>query len=449
MVEMRKMKGLWKLPGQDSYTKSGELTFDPKLGISLELIGFFGGDNKITGVEKHPIIHGITTDRKMVTLLNCEGFSLSQYNFPLKLTNYTAISALLGDKHIVSESELLFDVCSFHFDYLDEWIELSGFDVSIIESSIKYSQPKQIQFFTSKEKDIHIWFSFSGPQIASFIIKSCIEQKTMFQIDFHQQTSIDKLISEVSIIQNFLSLGFSHPTRLTELIVGKRQSDKTDYFEIFTPPNFDGVKDRWLPSSNMLFAFSDLGNETQKVFQNWIKLYSTIQPVLDLYFLSTYGSKSHDVTYFLNLVFALETLHRRTCKRKKFSEDEYKSMAAKLVDALKGHENDSHKNWLSEKIKYGNELSLRSRLIDLIENSHEVVTRKIKDVNRFVTCVVDTRNYHVHFDGSLETKALNGDDLFRYCTKLKVLLQVSLLKQLGFSNEMISNIKRTPTYWNS
>ena len=51
--------------------------------------------------------------------------------------------------------------------------------------------------------------------------------------------------------------------------------------------------------------------------------------------------------------------------------------------------------------------------------------------------MVDTRNYQTHHDEDLKERAADGEDLYRLTQKLKMLLEVCLLTEIGFNLEEI------------
>ena len=63
-----------------------------------------------------------------------------------------------------------------------------------------------------------------------------------------------------------------------------------------------------------------------------------------------------------------------------------------------------------------------------------------KERKSFINRVVATRNYLTHFDQSLEPQAARGEELYRITEKLKLLIEICLLRESGFEEERIRDL---------
>lgn len=95
---------------------------------------------------------------------------------------------------------------------------------------------------------------------------------------------------------------------------------------------------------------------------------------------------------------------------------------------------------LKSKLKYGNEFSLRKRLKEIFSKYQEILNEFIENKNAFIEKVVNTRNYQTHHDEDLRKRAAKGEGLYRLTQKLKKLLEICLLIELGFSREQIKGL---------
>ena len=89
------------------------------------------------------------------------------------------------------------------------------------------------------------------------------------------------------------------------------------------------------------------------------------EPALNLYFGVTTGGLRFLDAKVLALAQGLESYHRRTSDETLMD----KSVFENLRETLKAQCPEKHRKWLSEKLKYGNELSLRKR----IQETHQTV----------------------------------------------------------------------------
>jgi hypothetical protein len=444
-------KGYWKLPASENFTHYGELTCDPASGNKLNILGSFGNQNKQTGEEVHPIVHGLSIEGKMLTLLKCEGSGNSRLP-GISNVKFNIEVVLIGEDHIDKIEDCLFDTVDVQFRYLDEWIGIHGFDKNIHSNEsliIKYDPPEPIKICSSNFEKLYVAFSYKGPNFGYFIKENSIKQDTFFEFEFSRPQNLDTIFTKIETIKNFIAFATSRLTFITRLTCtsGEIPSKSKTYTILKTDSHFNENKEFIAPST-MLFSFSDIKNHASETFSAWFNIYERLSPVLELYFQSIYNRHISNTGYFLNLAFALETYDRRCTTDTEFSTDDYSKLSLLLLDALNESQSSSFREWLVGKLRYGNEKTFRKRLTTILSNSSQILSSKIPDSKAFIKKVVDTRNYYVHFDSRLNPIA--DSDFLQYNIRLKLLLQVCLLQELRFGNEAIEKyLKRTPTYWNA
>ena len=99
--------------------------------------------------------------------------------------------------------------------------------------------------------------------------------------------------------------------------------------------------------------------------------------------------------------------------------------------------NDQKESWKNGKIEFGNEVSLRKRLKDLIKYLDKFdITKKITNGNnkKFIDDVVELRNYYTHYGHD------NKPDIYHVISltfNLKLLLELCILNELNFDKEFI------------
>ncbi len=136
---------------------------------------------------------------------------------------------------------------------------------------------------------------------------------------------------------------------------------------------------------------------------------------------------------FMDNVRALESYHRYTHNNTRIPEEEYNLKIKKILDTVNLDQKDIE--WLSQKLKYGNEPSLNMRLKELIkENQNSYIKEKLKTYKNFCQAVADNRNFYTHYDKELEKKALRGGELFDINQKVEGILYSCIFKELGFDN---------------
>jgi RecG-like helicase len=107
-----------------------------------------------------------------------------------------------------------------------------------------------------------------------------------------------------------------------------------------------------------------------------------------------------------------------------------------------------YRNWLEEKLKYSNEKTLRKRLKELLDNFADILDNSIPDKDSFINKVVEWRNSLTHPERKTKEESKKGEELYNLSQKLKQLLEICLLKELGFSSDNIKNsISRNIRYY--
>jgi hypothetical protein len=120
------------------------------------------------------------------------------------------------------------------------------------------------------------------------------------------------------------------------------------------------------------------------------------------------------------------------------AKEEYQKVINALNDAMPATVIDGHKASLKNRIKFGNEYSLRKRL-DLLLDSLTPAGRDLvcRSSDNFATGFTETRHYFAHRTDELRPKALDGADLYWASEKVLLLLRLLLLKHLGLSDDTI------------
>lgn len=101
---------------------------------------------------------------------------------------------------------------------------------------------------------------------------------------------------------------------------------------------------------------------------------------------------------------------------------------------------DQYKEWLHDELVYSNEPSLRVRFTEILEACSGILDPFIQDSKSFINKVVNTRHYLTHYDARLKDKSAEGMELYHLTEKLRIVLEISLLKELGFSLGDIENL---------
>ena len=452
MLQNFKSNGYWKLPSSKTWQLYGELQFSTEKGIELNLIGSFENERHDSAL-KYDVIHGFTSDGKEVTLLNCIG--VRSIAIPGLTTVKVYAKYIIRGGLLSSIESIKVGISVVHFTFLDEWIDTHGFKTKPISKKeskpfktyIRYQQPELIKLLSNKEKDILVWFSVRAPLSITDVKTLSIDQKTYLNIKYHTDSSFEDALADLSKLRNFLAFGLSRIVVPSEIELRTKNVDgKTKKLTlIYQEQNYPNKFDSRIFDYTTLFSFKHLGEKSDQILLNWFAKYETLRPVFDRYFDCIYNPAMFAVNHFLNLTFAIETYHRRTTTSTAFSIQEFESLKKLITTAVS---DKKYKTWLNNKFGYANELSLRDRFKSICSEFESILQKFEPDIKGFINRIVHSRNYYVHYDINSKKAAVPESELSEYNITLGIILQLCLLKELGFTHSAMSDaVKRSQYNW--
>ncbi len=448
--------GIWRLPTApvDKPPLHGILRYTPGEGFELEVIGSFFNLSELLPNSQNPeIIQGTSSDGKNITLYHCFGSSISIGSSigsqGVQTSKYKPSRVFIG---ALFDKEPMFKDIIINYSYLDEWVNISGFDIPMPsgteEVSIKYKMPEDITITLDENYDLTITHSREGPNWSMVQKESCIKQKTYIMIKSKNETPITKYDDILFKIRNFLSFGVGRPVypltisgQSDEYIsfhVGKKIYDEIEiyYNTMEIPDEFEPI----IPP-DMFFIFEDISKSFETFIRNWFNRGEVLAPVFDLYFSNIYTQKMYSETRFLNAAQAIESYHRRKETAKKFDIDlkEHEERMIKIICFAP----IEHTAWLLAKLKHSNEVSLSQRLKEILSHHKDIAEIYVGNKGQqkdFIYKVVTTRNYLTHFDKNREAESAKGKDLSILIEKLKIIIKACLLEEMGMSSSEIKTI---------
>lgn len=405
------VQGFFWLPAKPDEEIPGRLTVSESGDVSLQLLGIFESGLLSINSSELPIILGVTERGKHVTLVDCL-YKNRSLHFPgIPITDIYA-SLLLVGSHFSNKDDLLFSKVLFHVEGLDKWLGITGIsancDLGNQEAEITYKRPKQIDHQLNDDLVLSIRFNWSAPIGGGNIFKATITQTAVLCLEAPNVRKFSELIDSVRQINNLLCLALDKPVALTsahvsrpdivEDVGGKKRPIEMD---VYYPslPHPDTPPEIHRPQ--MLFPYQEVESNFDSILSKWLDGYRQLEPAFNLYFSATTAKHAFLETQFLFLVQGLEALHRRIGGSK---NGKLRKRLTELLAPLAKHFGDNKKN------------------------------------EALVSDIVNTRDYLTHYIPELESQAKTGTDLWRLCTKMEVLFELQLLRQIGFSSVQIDRI---------
>ncbi len=181
----------------------------------------------------------------------------------------------------------------------------------------------------------------------------------------------------------------------------------------------------------------------------WMELSVKYESVMKLFFDTLYNPELYKENVFLNNVAALEIYHR--INHPNFDNKTSNSYQVNFKRILSKIKLKNDRDWLISRLEKKKEIHLYARIVSIAEKTTVISNRILKDIPSFAKKVSNTRNYLTHFDPKNKEKGISNDEeLIELIGKTRVLLQIQILLDLGFSElDVDTCIKRAIANWHS
>lgn len=426
-----------KLPGTLKISDSGE--------AEVEVIGVFGGITKMFDND-HNIerLNGVVEGEGLVTLEEC---SYKKRNFSSQGISKSLlhVNRVFIGVHYVDGEDIKFSSLRFSLEGFDEWLSISGiktkYGSKLQDASVKFRAPKEIRTKLTKDIDVLFTFEWTLPG-AGNITEATISQRSLVKLVSKKLLALEDFTRLAFRLNNFFCFAMDETVTFTSFIgtsyelkqkLGDREFEVPIKIIYPSLPFSKTAPDvQWY---KMVFRYGQVAKKLKNILTKWLDAYELIEPAFNLYFASTSGAHRYLESKFLSLAQAIETFHRRTFEETTMPGTEFSKLVAQLLLACP----QSRKEWLEGLLKYANEISLRKRLKKMID-PFKAYFGTARDIKALIGNIVNTRNYLVHYDRSLETKALTGIELWDVCMKTEGLFQLHVLRLLGFSSDEVEAI---------
>ena len=444
--------GVFWLPEKPDQKVTGQLSFTLDDGPQVSLVGGFA----LSFIRSFPVVHGVL-DNAPCTLFNCRHTSSKSSYGGLQQTVLKADLLLVGE-HVASLDEPIFTGSNVRFGGLDEWVSFSAFKISLPETDY-VKTPSRFDLITQtpiivRSNEIGGTVKLCGHYNGSFGHRKIDwEHHSFIEIEFDKPVSIHFLHKSVFELQNLFSLltwtGVPVSYYSALRLVAKDQMN-------ITGKSLSGLYGRWtIPSqgdkisSHLLTNLADVFDDFPQIVASWFQSSSAIKTSRNLLTSIVRSEGQYLQFMFLALMQTVEATHRSFDSKSYMSEADSKMVCQILKAAIPNNVSEDHRASLKSRIKFGNELSLRTRLKELFLKIPESLHPHISnDWKVFVGQAVDMRNAQTHpnTDGTAPEPDLT--QMWQACQRIKLLLTILFLNELGLSFEKIEKIA-TNVSWRS
>ncbi len=338
---------------------------------------------------------------------------------------------MLEGVHFEAARDIVFRELIVRYSYLDEWMNLSGFKINIDDAMegvvVEYNVPDVVTMEFDGGLKVTLFYSVKFPSLTTPQKKAVVSHRANIGLEPPTPMHFDEYWDLLYQLQNFFTLATTEPVHISGL-VGLPEADDEGpppsaqiFFQLSHVPAL-----KQLHPLQFLFTFSYVEDRLHQILSNMLSKADLLQPVADLYFGTLYNPRMYLEQRFLSYTQAIESYHRRLIRNAELEPEQHELRVRDILESTP----EGHRDWLGGKLEYSNEPSLRQRLRDLSAQYSGALDEMLD--RRVINDIVTTRNYLTHFDKSLESRALKDRELFELAARLRVLLQLCLLDQLGF-----------------
>lgn len=437
-----------KFPGILKISESGDINLKITSLSDINPGKRLFGDPLVTNFMRFDRIIGVI-QRGYVTLEDCYEESGKIHLGGISTISISAHTAFIGIGY-GEGNDIKFSTFRFSVEGLDEWLSVSGSQMThklgegdrIYGITIDFSIPEEIIVdLPDDEMKLRFGFGFSFPVVFG-ITETKVTQTAYIELESTELRPVDDFLEIAHKILLFLRFAIGGTISITSATGYSRdmvwgEKNRKVPVEVFFGADATFEKNVKIDYHKMLLTYKNMQDRIQGVIVNWLRGYRKFKPAFDLYFAYESGLYKNLEGQFLSLVQGLETIHRRDSQEKTMPNDEFESIKREVLSITP----ESRRSWMESRIRYANELSLRKRLMKMIEPFRDFYGSH-KERNSFIDTVVDMRNHLIHSDSDPSEPTSNIREMYVLSMKLQSLFQLHLLKVLGMDEKSIEEIVR-------
>jgi len=463
MLDNFQYKGYWWLPDDADNPAPGILSYDDD-ATTLDLFGAFKPRSfmdlgTVRQADQMPIILGTLENGQPCTLYKNIVTGTKMQLTGATSSKYTLRHLFIG-KHFPTAADIRFSALRMSFTDLEAWMADSPFrppdykreGSEFVSVETGYDYPKAFSFtLPTLDAELKSLFgnsirwggfeSFSHEHVAFLKITP-----SGFQ-DFEWFTSVEQTCR--SLLTLFIGQPV-YPKRLVGYGEKKQLSNGQSYTEdsrmYAQYPGGRHLKPK--DPTDMLAPLPVIRDRVSEFVTNWFARTDVLRDAFNLFLGTYYNSSMYLESTFLVLTQALESYSRSVRPGKYVPEVDYEPIRDALVNAIPADVVGDFRQSLETRIRFGNDHSLRKRIGALLASlDPEIVKMFCPNPKAFRNRIVDTRNYLTHYSEELKPRAILGTDLYYANERLRLLLTVLLLKEVGLAELTIRQRVSQNPYW--
>lgn len=474
--------GKWFLSADDSESNwiDGILRYSPQR-IVLELFGMFHEKDPCGFCEapSHPIVYGFSESGEKLTLFGCLSAQASVRTPGFDTASYTVNKFYVGTKFVDEESKIMQEAI-LTFTNIDAWLKYQilsyrySSDHKKFECIIDFNSPylnKKRYEILSESIELNEEISFKVKYPNDFFLNEKTEiiinrNYRMCSID-KQPLSANTLFENMQKLRRLLSLlignpmyfsyiDFNLPKDINESFDGEKHEVKNNCRLFFLQVGDIENCKHLSPNKphSILIKRKDIANNIDEIINNWYKEQDKLSEIVNG-FISDLYLPAYLENKFLSVARGLESYHRFYIKENTQESDAtLVDDRSKLIKFIEAEISEENKDLFLSNAIHEYEMSFRKRLKYLLKMIPEEIKTSLLEIaksrerDRFITTIVETRNYFTHRDSfdNYPNAATSHAELLKLTNKLSIILQYFCLTQIGVDRQVVKS-KILDYYW--
>jgi hypothetical protein len=379
------MPGLFFIEDSEAVNLVGSLEINESAQIYIDGLQKYQRDHLPNG--KMINLTGITPELGKFLLIDSFTISLQQeFGADYQQNKILCNKLICVDKnhtgYEVKTSEMTFEI-----EDLAEWIAEPILQLEFEDDKhiYSYQMPKSITIDLDDDLSLTLALKIKF-STGCFDQSSEVKSTAIASFKAKEEKNLDFFIGKGITLSNLVSFGLDSVCTIKNAYYDNDPKKKV----IFKTQNQMKEK-KEIDNLNCFFTVKSLGNKYQKIIKNWFQFSEDIEPTISLYTQSKSKAYKYGYADFLALAQAAEALHQRTCNKRPWDKNKYKEM----IDSIVNNAASEHKQFLKDKLSFGNEYSFKTRLemmLSVIWSEEE-----IKNNNKILKDIVDMRNTFTHY----------------------------------------------------
>jgi hypothetical protein len=443
--DSKTIEGRWWIFGVNSDPHFGVLNYDPESGLTLVIKisrSFARGETLASATEKETALPSVIVGRdkhdKPISVLTAGRGGTSKSGGLFMITIH-AWAALLGYE-VTSWSEARFDLCGADITLLHNWMSRSRITIGQPNDgaqTISLAKPESLEIELARKVRLRVW-----QKLDSTHHRSGLELVEDDSVEFHFDKAVpvrELLKDYIYAVRRLLTFLTGYPVFPKRIYFGQKNTIHKNHVEFLQQNRGVTHATQNLLPQDMLVNYAEIKHRVSDVFLRWFAMEQQVRDCLNLYFATIFERHLYNHQRFLFLAQALEVYHRTNPDfvNQVQPKAEFKKRKNRVVKAV-----PDEKDWLNEKLAHANEKTLAQRLQELLNKHADAIPKFIENPQEFADAVKNARNHFTHYSTDKERieKVADGVDLLRMTDRIRTLLEICILRDLGIDGAPITRL---------